>query len=74
MGDESGGERDASDQELDVDGLGVNSSTSGRCVAGGSSDLRLGKALNQATTLPSPTSTHVRADDSDSTTLKHQDS
>ncbi|VDK21208.1 unnamed protein product [Taenia asiatica] len=74
VGDESGGERDASDRELDVDGLGVHSSTSGRCVAGGSSDLRLGKTLNQATTLPSPTSTRVRGDDSDSTTLKHQDS
>ncbi|KAL5103791.1 Serine/threonine-protein kinase MARK2 [Taenia crassiceps] len=74
VGDESGGEREASDRELDVDALGVHSSSGGRCVAGGSSDLRLGKTLNQATTLPSPTSTRVRADDSDSTTLKHQDS
>ncbi|VDM18046.1 unnamed protein product [Hydatigera taeniaeformis] len=74
VGDESGGERDTSDRELDVDGLGVHSSASGRCVAGGSGDLRVGKNLTQATTLPSPTSTRARADDSDSTTLKHQDS
>nr|CDS23869.1 serine:threonine protein kinase [Echinococcus granulosus] len=74
VGAKSGGERDASDRELDVDGLGVHSSASGRCAASGSSDLRLGKTLKQATTMPSPTSPRGCADDSECSTLKRQDS
>lgn len=70
--DESGVERQGSDRDLDVGGLGIHSSSSGRCVAGGSSDLRVGKALTQVTTLPHALHTHIG--ETDSNNFKHHDS
>uniref|UniRef100_A0A5K3EWB3 non-specific serine/threonine protein kinase n=1 Tax=Mesocestoides corti TaxID=53468 RepID=A0A5K3EWB3_MESCO len=78
VGDESYAERDASDKELAVDGLGIHSSSSGRCVGVGSSDPRLAKALTQAATLTGPVSadapTSSEKEGSESTALRRHDS